>query len=188
MCGLRYKKIKQGVCGVTPTEIALKLIQMDKGQRTSVLAGGIDLYLKVLLNIANDIYESCIADYYGGYSPRYYNRHGNIEGFNLYRAGNNDYSDFYLGLQIEEDKLLPYGGKKGDKRGKVLMGVLNGLRGGSGIPGWPMEWNTNYPNNYSSYRIWYSGENTIKGILDDFAANVTKDTSDILWQCIARQI
>ena len=170
---------------MTPTQIALQLI---KGKRTAVLASGIDLYLKILLNIANDIYESCIADYYAGYSPKYYKRHGNIEGFNLYNANSNDYSNFYLGLSIEEDKLLPYSSKKGDKRGKVLRGVLNGLRGSSGIPGWPMGWSTSYPNGYSTYRIWYSSGTTIKEILDDFSKNVTKDTSDILWQCIERQI
>lgn len=173
---------------MTPTEIALRLIEMDKGKRTAVLANGIDMYLKILLNIANDIYESCIADYYGGYSPKYYNRHGNIEGFNLYNANSNNYSNFYLGLSIEEDRLLPYSGKKGDKRGKVLKGVLNGLRGSSGIPGWPIGWSTSYPNGYSVYRIWYSSGTTIKEILDDFSKNVTKDTSDLLWQCIARQI
>lgn len=173
---------------MTPTEVALRLIQMDKSKRASVLVGGIDLYLKVLLNIANDIYTSCIADYYGGYTPRYYNRHGNIEGFNLYRANDNDYSNFYLGLSVEEDKLLPYGGKKGDKRGKVLRGVLSGLRGSSGIPGWPMGWSTSYPNEHSEYRIWYSSGTTIKEILDDFSKNVAKDTNDILWQCIERQL
>lgn len=172
---------------MTPTEIALRLIKMDKSRRTIALANGIDLYLKVLLNIANDIYASCIADYYGGYIPKYYNRHGNIEGINLYRASNNDYSNFYLGLSIEEDKLEPYG-KKGDKREEVLSGVLNGLRGGPGIPGWPMAWSTSYPNDHSSYRIWYSSGSTIEEILDDFSENVTKDTSDILWQCIERQL
>ena len=173
---------------MTPTQIALQLIQMDKSKRIAILASGIDLYLKVLLTIANDIYESCIADYYGGYSPTYYNRHGNIEGFNLYRANQNSYEDFYLGLNIDEDKLLPYSGKKGDKRCKVLSGVLNGLRGSSGIPGWPIGWSTSYPNGYSTHRVWHSSGNTIKEILDDFSKNVTKDTSDILWQCIERQL
>ena len=173
---------------VTPTEIALKLIKINKGKRAIILTNAIDLYLKVLLNIANDIYESCIADYYGGYNPKYYNRHGNIEGFNLYRASDNDYSNFYLETRIDEDKLLPYSGKKGDKRGKVLSGVLNGWRGSGGIDGWPIECKTSYPNNYSTYRVWHSSQNTIQGILDDFCENATKDTSDILWQCIERQI
>ena len=173
---------------VNPTQIALQLVQMDKGARTVILANAIDLYLKVLLNIANDIYESCIADYYGGYTPKYYNRHGNIEGINLYRANSNKYSNFYLGLQINENKLSPYGGKKGDKRSQVLSGVLNGLRGSSGIPGWPMSWSTSYPNGHSAYRIWYSSGTTIQEILDDFCANAMKDNMDIFWQCVARQM
>ena len=173
---------------MTPTQIVLKLMKMDKGRRTAVIAGAIDLYLNVLLNIANDIYASCIADYYGGYIPRYYNRHGNIEGINLYRANNNDYSDFYLSLSIDEDKLSPYGGKGGDKREKVLRGVLNGLRGGPNIPGWPIGWSTSYPNSYSSYRIWYSSGTTIKGILDDFSKNAMKDNINIFWQCVERKI
>jgi hypothetical protein len=188
MCGFIYRKIlKKRVFVMTPTQIAFKLIKIDKNKRTSILANAIDLYLKVLLNIANDIYESCIAEYYGGYSPKYYNRHGNIEGFNLYKASDNDYSNFYLGLSIEEDKLLPYSGK-GDKRGKVLRGVLNGLRGGPNIPGWPIEWSSNYPNNYSAYRIWYSSGSTIKEILDDFSKNAMKDNMEIFWQCVERQI
>ena len=174
---------------MTPTEVALRLMKLDKNKRVSVLAGGIDLYLKVLLNVANDIYSSCIADYYGGYNPKYYNRHGNIEGINLYRASNNDYSNLYLGLNIDEDKLEPYGGKT--SRSAVLGQVLSGWRG-TGMRAsqeeWPMPWSTSYPNNYSTYRIWYSKGSTIEEILDDFSANVTKDTSDILWQCIERQI
>lgn len=173
---------------VNPTQIALQLVQMDKGRRTAILASAIDLYLKVLLNVANDIYESCIADYYGGYTPVSYNRHGNIEGFNLYRANSNDYSNFYLGLKIDEDKLLPYGGRKGDKRSQVLSGVLSGLRGSSGIPGWPMSWSTSYPNGHSTYKIWSSSGSTIQEILDDFCANAMKDNMDIFWQCVARQM
>lgn len=175
---------------MTPEEVALKLIKLDKAKRSSALANGIDLYLKILLNIANDIYRSCIADYYGEYIPTSYNRHGNIEGVNLYQANDNEYSNFYLGLNIEEKKLDTYSGKR-DVRGKVLKNVMNGLRG-TGLRSqqfeWPMPWGTSYPNNYSVYRIWYSSGNTIQEILDDFSANVTKDTSEILWQCIERQI
>ena len=173
---------------MTPTEIALKLIKLDKTKRTAILSSAIDLYLKVLLNIANDIYDSCIADYYSSYIPVSYGRHGNIEGFNLYRANDNDYSNFYLNLRLDEDKLLPYGGKKGDKRSKVLSGVLNGLRGSSGISGWPISWTTTYPNHYSTYKIWYSNGTTMKEILDEFSKNATKDTIYIFWQCVERLI
>ena len=169
-------------------QIVLRLMKMNKHQYMSILAGAVDLYLKVLLNIANDIYESCIADYYGGYTPKYYNRHGNIEGFNLYQANDNDYSNFYLSMRISEDKLDPYSGKSGDKREKVLTSVLNGWRGSGGIEGWPMIFSTSYPNNYSSYRTWYSSENTIEGIMNDFCENAVKDTKDIFWQCVARQM
>lgn len=173
---------------MTPMQIAFRLIKMEKSKRTSILTNGLDLYLRVLLNIANDIYESCIEDYYGGYNPKHYNRHGNIEGFNLYYANANDYSNFYLSTRLDEDKLLPYWGKKEDKRNKVLTSVLNGWRGSSGIDGWPIEFKTSYPNNYSTYRAWSSDKDTIKEILDDFCAHATKDTSDILWQCIERQM
>lgn len=185
---LNIRNNKERVFIVTPTQIVLKLIKMDKGRRTSIIAGAIDLYLNVLLKIANDIYASCIADYYGGYTPKYYNRHGNIEGFNLYQASNNDYSNFYLSLSIDEDKLLPYSSKKEDKRIHVLTSVLNGLRGSGGIEGWPIGFSTSYPNNYSSYRIWSSGETTIKGILNDFSKNAMKDNIDIFWQCVERKM
>lgn len=175
---------------MTPEEVALKLIKLDKAKRSSALANGIDLYLNILFNIANDIYSSCIEDYYSGYTPTSYNRHGNIEGINLYKANSNGYSDFYLSLSIEEKKLDTYSGKR-DVRGKVLKNVMSGLRG-TGLRSkqfeWPMPWSTSYPNSYSVYRIWYSKGSTIKEILDDFCANVARDTSDLLWQCIERQI
>lgn len=174
---------------MTPIEIAKRLIKLDKSKRDSALAEGIDLYLKILLNIANDIYKSCIADYYAGYTPIYYDRHKNIEGINLYSARNNKYSNFYVSISLDEDKLEPYRGKA--SKSSVFNQVVSGWRG-TGMRAsqseWPMPWSTSYPNSYSTHRIWYSKGSTIEEILTDFLENVTKDTSDILWQCIERQI
>lgn len=173
---------------MTTEGIVLELIKMDKSKRVSVLAKAIDLYFKVLLNIANDIYDSCIEDYYNGYPPTSYKRHGNIEGFNLYSAKGNSYMNGWLDIRLDENKLLPYGKTK---KSKVLNNVLNGLRG-TGLrkwqSDWPMEWSVSYPNSYSQYHIWGSRETTIAGIFDDFCENGLQDTIDIFWQCVGKLI
>lgn len=173
-----------------PTESTLfKLIQMDDSKIVSILRSAIKIYGRILHAIANDIYNSCIEDYYNGYTPKYYTRHGNIEGFNLYRAGKNSLTGGRLIIDTDAGKLLPYWGKNGgSKREDVLDGVLNGLRGGPAIEGWPINWDTSYPNSYSSYSFWFSIGHTIEEIMQDFADNVLDDTEDVFWECVAQLI
>ena len=174
---------------MTPEGIILRLVKMDKRKRAQILVQAIKMYFNILLSIANDIYDSCIEDYYNGYTPISYKRHGNIEGFNLYNAGNNSYIGGRLDINIDENKLLPYSGKT--TKSKVLNNVLNGLRG-TGMrkwqADWPMKWSASYPNEFSQYRIWGSYETTITGIFDDFCENVLEDTFDIFLQCVERYI
>ena len=160
---------------------------MDKSKRRSIYSSAMNVYAKIISSVACDIYDSCIEDYYGGYVPTYYKRHGNIEGENLYLANNIQYSNLRLSINIDENKLKPYGGKT-DKRESVLGSVLNGLRGNTAIEGWPMEFVTSYPNSYSTYRIWGSDAHTITGIFDDFCENVIEDTIELFWQCVERQM
>lgn len=167
-------------------DIVLKLLQVDRGARERILNMALDKYITILYNIANDIYDSCIEDFYAGYSPRRYTRHGNIEGFNLYRANEISFDGGYFNVKIDDEDLLPYG-KKTDKS-RVLNAVMNGKRGGSSIPGWPMKWYTSYPNRYSTQKIWQSSGRTIEDIFDDFIDNVLDDTNDIFWGIVEKYL
>jgi hypothetical protein len=166
----------------------LSLIQMDDGKIVSILRSAIKIYGRILYAVANDIYDSCIEDYYNGYTPKYYKRHGNIEGFNLYSARGNSLTGNRLIIDTNAGKLMPY---KGNTRDEVLFNVLNGLRG-TGMRAsqeeWPMNWDTSYPNSYSSYKFWYSSGHTIEDIMQDFADNVLDDTEDVFWECVAQLI
>ena len=160
------------------------LIQMDDSKIVSILRSAIKVYGKMLYEVANDIYHSCIEDYYNGYTPSSYTRHGNIEGFNLYLATNNSLSGGRLIIDTNASNLKSY---KGCSRDKVLSNVLNGLRG-TGLRKsqyeWPMNWSTSYPNSYSTYTFWYSRGDTIEEIMQDFVDNVLDDTEDIFWECV----
>ena len=164
------------------------LIQMDDSKIISILRSAVRAYGRILHEVANDIYNSCIEDYYNGYTPLVYTRHGNIEGFNLYRAGSNSLTGGRLIIDTDAGKLLPY---KGNSRDEVLFNVLNGLRG-TGMresqEDWPMNWSTSYPNSYSRYSFWYSGGDTIEDIMQDFADNILDDTEDVFWECVAELI
>ena len=164
------------------------LIQMNDSKIVSILRSAIKAYGKILHAIANDIYNSCIEDYYNGYTPSSYTRHGNIEGFNLYSAIDNSFTSGRLIIDTNANKLMPY---RGSSRDKVLSNVLNGLRG-TGMRkaqhGWPMNWSTSYPNSYSTYAFWYSKGDTIEEIMQDFADNILDDTEDIFWECVAQLI
>lgn len=154
----------------------------------------INEYVDIIWNIANDIYDSCIKQYYATYIPTVYKRHGNIEGFNLYRA-----NSFTLNGMVLEDfdggnpeALLKYGTKE-DIREEVLAAVLSGKRGTTlrksprARHKWPMKWTASYPNAYSQYNYWSSGAHTIEEIIDDFEANIIDDTSDLLYELIDKQ-
>ena len=173
-----------------PTSIALKLLDLDKGKRDAVIASAVDDYLKILYTIASDIYDSCIADFYIKYTPKVYDRHGNIEGFNLYQANEITYNDLNLNVLIDENSLLPYGNEE-DKREYVLSSVMRGLRGvgSSKLKGWPKHWRTSYPNSFSKQAgLWSSDKRTLNGILNDFIENAFKDTENIFWATVLRKM
>jgi len=166
------------------------LIQMEDSKIISIIRAATRAYGKILHAIINDIYESCIEDYYAGYTPTVYKRHGNLEGFNLYSAPTVSFNNGRLIFDEDPSKLLPYSGKT-DSRGEVLHNVLNGLRG-TGMresqTEWPMGWYTSYPNAYSRYGIWQSSGHTIEEITQDFANNVLDDTEDLFWECVGQFI
>lgn len=168
-------------------QIVWKLLNMDESKRAAIFRNAVESYFHILLDMANDIYNSCIEDYYNGYTPIWYDRHGNIEGFNLYQANSNGLPGGYLRIRTDASKLEPY---KSGNADDVLGMVENGFRGGPGIKkkGWPKRWYTSYPNGYSAYRIWYSTGNTIETIMEDFQKNGISGTQDILWKCIERHV
>lgn len=168
-------------------DIALKLLALDKSKRASIVTKATQAYMQILYHIAVDIYDSCIAEFYNGYIPISYTRHGYIEGRNLYLANQTFIQNGYLGVDISSSELMPYGKKT--SKAKVFNSVVNGLRGGPGVPGFPMDWDTRYPNSCSMYRgIWSSSETTIEGIYADFFENVVKDTTDLFWRCVDKLI
>lgn len=170
--------------------VAMRLLTLDSGARYAVITNAVNDYFKILYSIASDIYDSCIEEYYFQYTPTVYNRHGNIEGFNLYNANEIAYSDLKLQLKIDSGQLLPYKGK-GDKREKVLSSVMSGLRGGKlkHVSGWPKSWRASYPNRFSRYGgVWSSSEKTMYTIYDDFVDNVIKDTKDLFWTLVSQKI
>ena len=168
-------------------DIAWKLLSMDDNKMASVILKAVEAYFYILLDIANDIYNSCIEDYYNGYTPIYYDRHGNIEGFNLYSANSNGLPNGRLHIRTDSNKLEPY---KSGSADDVLWSVEHGKRGGPGIgkPGWPKRWYTSYPNSYSEYHVWYSNGHTLESIMSDFEKNGISSTRDILWKCIDRYV
>lgn len=168
---------------MTKKEIVLRLSTMDDGQMCAIVYKAVEVYFQLLLDIANDIYDSCIADYYGGYTPKYYNRHGNIEGWNLYNANSNGIFGGELRFKTDASKLEPY---KGGSEDDVLGMVENGFRGGPGIDGWPKKWSTSYPNDHSAYHVWYSSGNTIEKITSDFQKNGIRETRELLWKCLEK--
>lgn len=163
------------------------LILMDENKANTILDEAFRRYFNTLSEIASDIYDSCIKDYYAQYEPIKYTRHGNIEGFNLYSANAVwfDELSYNLSLNFNPNELLPYyDGKQGrEKRDKVLKSVMAGLRGTKSSktpPGWPQRWYTSYPNQYSQHSLWASTERTIDAIYKDFMENVREDTKHIL--------
>ena len=151
-------------------------------------------YMLHIGHIAEDIYDSCIQDYYTKYGPpeypKVYGRHGDKTGFNLYSANDIEYDDYDPWIKFEPSFLEEYDGK-GDRRPKVLKGVMIGLRGtkSSKTPSeWPQEWFTKYPNRYSKYDDWWSSGYTIKEIFTDFMDNVLKDTEDLFWNYVEMRL
>ena len=172
---------------MTKKEIVSALLRMNENKRATVFRKAVEAYFYILLDVANDIYNSCIEDYYSGYTPKYYGRHGNIEGFNLYQANANGLPGGRLCIRTDASKLEPYRGGNADD---ILSGVENGKRGSSNMnkKGWPKKWHTSYPNSFSEYHIWYSKGNTIESIMEDFENSGISGTNDVLWKCIEKYI
>lgn len=166
---------------------------MDAAKRKTIIEEASKIYMKDLSNIAADIYDSCIEDYYAQYVPIKYGRHGDITGFNLYRANDIYFNEetYNMSLDFDPSKLLKYyDGKRGrEKRDKVLKSVMSGLRGTKSNktpPGWPQPWRTTYPNRYSKYNLWKSSGTTMFEIYKEFMSNVMSDTSNLWYSYIQK--
>lgn len=173
-------------------DVYKKLLMTSDSNAEYAISAGFDDYTKRIYDIACDIYDSCIKDYYSSYYPTSYKRHGDIYGFNLYRANDLYYSPDNFIVSFDSDNLLPYPGKKGSYvRKRVLDHVMSGLRG-TGMRSWqtewPMPWYTRYPNEYSEYYDWHSVESTMDDIFRDFVSNVVDDTKYLLHEFIAEYI
>lgn len=166
-----------------------RLMLASESKQRAVINRAINQYFTLLSNIAADIYDSCIKDFYKQYTPTVYKRHGDLAGFNLYNANQVSFDGNVLRFLIDEDYLLPYG--KHDKRDIVLSFVLAGLRGGPlpKRPDWPMDWYTSYPNAHSKYHhIWSSSSVVLEDILDDFIDNVVDDTQHIFISYVEKNL
>lgn len=169
---------------------------MDKSQRDEIINDAYNDLGKLIMNIASDIYDSCIKLYYSTYTPVIYKRHGNIKGANLYFANELTYNEVAGVLQFHtnEYKLLPYkggfseeeyGAHYEDKRELILDLVMQGQRGSKtrfakNTKSWPKPWKAIYPNRFSKYKKWSSSERTMYTIFDDFMDQVEDGSDTIL--------
>ena len=175
--------------------IVSRLFEKDDSDMIATVTRAWASYIDDLEDIAQDIYDSCIADYYAKYKPTVYKRHGHPEGVNLYQADvitNDSFDVFY---EFDPERLWEYGGKNGDeKRKEVLDNVMSGIRGSTKRTTktgktWPRAWATSYPNKHSKNKTWRSKNGrTIDTIFDDFSENIFKETRDLLWINIEKQL
>lgn len=161
-------------------------ISGEKEHVASALEGADEYIDEIIYMTGVDIYNSCIKDYYNQYEPTSYDRHGDLKGFNLYFAADdfaiNDYEIAVGNDELDATNLLKYPGKRGrQKRHQVLKGVINGFRGSRGVSGFPMEFITSYPNQYSRCDYWTSDKSTIYDIFDDFEKNIDDDLDYMYW-------
>jgi hypothetical protein len=170
-----------------------RLLMASESEAEYAIRSGFHDYSIRLYLIANDIYNSCIEEYYSSYDPIRYKRHGKKEGFNLYRPNEIYYFDNNFEIYFNEDDLFRYYGKNGESiKKKVLDNVMSGLRGTGGMrewqTDWPRKWYTRYPNAYSEYNDWFSSEHTIDDIFKDFVKNIMSDTKDLRDEFISKYI
>lgn len=161
---------------------------MDENEIRRVMKRAWKNYTELINNIAHDIYQSCIQDFYSQYNPVKYKRHGYPEGKNLYQADAIEITESALKIKTAAKQLWEYGGRN-DKRDKVLTAVMSGKRGSQSKktpPGWPMKWTTTYPNDFSDYFQWDGLQNptTMKEIMDYFVDNVLEETKYIYWEIL----
>lgn len=189
----------------------IRFIQLEKSQRSSVLKRATDEYAKYVYNIAADIYDSCIKDFYYQYSPIVYDRHGFPSGRNLFSGFAFSYSDLFLDTKFDPYELSPYYNMKKtssgqyirgkmqspDRRADVLGSVMTGIRApqSSRTPAvarngatFPMEWDTTYPNHFSKMYDWESSESTISDIFDDFCDNIIGDTIEKFYEILDKYV
>jgi hypothetical protein len=169
-----------------------RLLSLDDGDMYDVIQDCVSQYMQYLADIAADIYDSCIRLYYATYHPKIYDRHGHIEGYNLYQA--NCIRSEYLSVTggFYEDNLWQYEDRRRDIRQDVLDSVMIGIRGGGARrrkwKGWPQNWDARYPNAYSQYRDWHSSYDNINDILDDFMENAVTATKDYFFELLSSYI
>lgn len=175
--------------------IILELVQMNEDEIYRILKNAWEDYIREISQIAEDIYDSCIQDYYYKYSPIYYKRHGFPEGKNLYQANAVTFDDWDVFPKFDSSELWAYYGKDGRaKRAKVLNAVMNGMRGAkfknkANPPGWPRSWFTSYPNKFSRYQsLWSSSSRTMDGIFREFCDDIFNDTTDLLWSHVDKYV
>ena len=172
-------------------EIYTLWVSGEKSHVANVLTEADDKIDELIFEIAKDIYRSCIKDYYAQYpeagKTMVYDRHGDKRGFNLYSAARdftiNDYEIAVGNDELDASNLLPYKGRRGrQKRYHVLRGVIKGFRGSKGVPGFPMDFVTSYPNEYSIYDgYWRSSQHTIYDIFDEFEETIDDELDYIYW-------
>ena len=173
-------------------QIFLRWAFKPEAQRASIMKKVLADYGNKIYSIADDIFNSCIEDYYKD-KPKVYKRHGNIEGFNLYRLNNISFDGMDFQIGFESDFLLKYGTKE-DIRAEVMDAVFSGTRGLTERNGKPVDprrttnWKTSYPNKFSQYDYWQSEYTTMDGIFYDFVKHVIKDTKDLFWSTLGKYV
>ena len=159
------------------------LLWMEKDQREKIVMDSLNEYYRLIMDIAADIYDSCIKLYYV-YKPKIYKRHGHPEGYNLFQANQFMYIEEsgILRFYTDEYKLWTYRGgfdedeygeHYDDKRELVLDRVMKGIRGSKtrfikDKKAWPKKWKASYPNKFSKYKKWNSSGETMYAIFDEF--------------------
>lgn len=172
-------------------EVLLTLIQYDQAEINYILERAIKDYANKITQIAMDIYDSCIKQFYKSYSPVVYDRHGDRSGFNLYYANEIELYQLKLDIKFEPSNLLPYNQDEGHnfKRDAVLASVMKGIRARrSPRMTKQMSWSASYPNDFSRYSEWESSETKMNKIFDDFCKNIVNDTIDDFYQILNRYV
>lgn len=173
-------------------QILLRFASKPKEQRPNIIKKVIREYGDIIYKTAGDIFQSCIEHYYE-YEPKVYRRHGNIEGFNLYKLQNISFDGRKFTMRFDENFLLKYRTKE-DIREEVLNAVFSGTRGLEERNGHPvdprriMDWKTSYPNKYSQYDYWQSEYTLLDDIFLDFAQNVFNDTEELFWNIMSKYV
>ena len=188
-------------------ETMMKFVTLDESSRDAIIDRALDDYAEYIYHMAEDIYDSCIKDFYYKYKPIAYDRHGDLSGKNLYSGKNFVYSNLFLDIEFDPDNLLPYykmkktkyGYVRGEleseeKRAYVLGSVMKGIRArkSSRTPPkarngatFPMKWKTSYPNNFSTMYDWISSQDTIDKIFDEFCDEVMEQTKPKFYEILA---